>query len=369
MLNFLSIFAFFSLVLYFILISDFVRGWKKIPSFDIILEEIPFQAEKLKPSIIICFKDEEDNLPTLITSLQSQSYTNFELIWVNDHSTDGSVEIIESSLADFQDAKLLYSPHQGKKQAQKYGIQEAANDFLITTDADCQPTSTWVESMVTFQLKEQADLVIAPVKLETADTLFTRLQALEFAVLVGSGMGSAGLGKPIFCNAANMAFTKQAWLDSQQDLHPEEPSGDDVFLLHSIKQRNGTISILKSTKAMVTTRLQPTLKSFIHQRTRWAAKSSKYKDTDSIFTALTVGVINLMLLVLVGMTWFSSFYLYHLVFIFCFKLLAEISFINHLKTFFQLQKPLSTALVLAFIYPFYAVAVMINAVFRKRGEW
>ncbi len=369
MLDSLLIIAFISFVFYFILLSNFVRGWRKIPSSDVILDSLSSQNEKLKPSIIVCFKNEEDNLPSLIKSLQSQSYSHFELIWVNDHSTDNSVQLIESSLANFQNAKLLHSPHQGKKQAQQYGILETANDFIITTDADCQPTTTWIENMVSFQIKEQADLIIAPVKLETEDTLFARLQALEFAILVSSGIASAGMGKAIFCNAANMAFTKQAWLESQQDLHPEEPSGDDVFLLHSVKKRNGYISVLKSPKAMVTTRLQPTLKSFIQQRTRWAAKSSKYQDSDSISTALTVSAINLMLLVMIGMTWFSSFYAYTLAFIFCFKLIAEISFINQLKAFFQLQNSLSTALVLAFVYPFYIVVVMVNAVFRKRGEW
>ncbi len=359
-------FVVISLVLYLLLISNFVRGWRKIPSSDNLFYDEFILKNKLIPSVVICFKNEGKNLPALINALKHQTYTDFELIWVNDHSTDDSVQIVEASLGMFKNAKLFHSLLNGKKQAQSLGIQSATNEFIITTDADCIPESTWIECMVRFQLENQTDLIIAPVKLQTADNVFARLQALEFAILVGSGMGSAGIGKPVFCNAANMAFSKQAWLDSLEDLHPEEPSGDDVFLLHSIKKRQGNIAVLKSDKAMVTTDLQRSFKSFIGQRSRWAAKTSKYRDFDSIFTALTVFSLNIILLILLGVSLLSASYIYILAFVFFFKLLAEISFINNIKDFFKLEKVTFATLILAFCYPWYVIMVMFVALFRKK---
>ena len=65
-----------------------------------------------------------------------------------------------------------------------------------------------------------------------------------FNTLIASGAGAAGASMPILCNGANLAFTKEAWMQSRLDLVDEQMSGDDIFLLQSIKKRGLFVGIL-----------------------------------------------------------------------------------------------------------------------------
>lgn len=359
----------FILIAYLALIVAFVRGWAKTPFFDAEFTSIQHQSERERPSVVVCCRNETHHLPALIEALRSQHCQSFELIWVNDHSTDQTQQVLEDSLIHFTDAQIIQSPLPGKKHAQRAGILAAKGEFIITTDADCVPSSTWIETMVNFQSQQQADLIIAPVKFYRGKSLFTQIQQLEFATLVGSGMGAAGSGMSIFCNAANMGFTKQAWIDSADDLHEEEISGDDVFLLHSIKQRKGKVAVLKSMQAMVITGYQKTLKSFFRQRVRWTSKSPKYKDVDTIATGFIVAAINLLLLVLAALAVFQLrlWLLFGVVFLL--KLLIDVLFLMIIRPFFQLRIRALHVLLLSLFYPVYVVGVGVFSIFQNRRKW
>lgn len=359
----------FILIAYLSLIVIFIRGWANTPFFYTENEAKEHQSELCKPSVVICCRNEAHHLPALIDALRNQRCQSFELIWVNDHSTDQTRHVLEESLIHFADAKIIQSPQPGKKQAQRAGILTAKGAFIITTDADCIPASTWIETMVDFQLQQQADLIIAPVKFHRGKSLFTQIQQIEFTTLVGSGMGAAGAGMPVFCNAANMAFTKQAWLNSAAELHDEIPSGDDVFLLHSIKKRKGKVVVLKSMQAMVVTGYQKTQQSFLRQRVRWASKSAKYKDVDTIITGLIVTVMNLMLPVLVLFAVFQSQFWLLFGVVFLLKLLIDALFLSKIRPLFQLKITMLHVLLLSFLYPVYVIGVGLFSVFLKKGKW
>ena len=65
------------------------------------------------------------------------------------------------------------------------------------------------------------------------------MQELEFLSLIGSGAGAIGIENPIFCNGANMAYRKDVFLETNNFNNDNTVSGDDVFLLHSIKASGG----------------------------------------------------------------------------------------------------------------------------------
>jgi poly-beta-1,6-N-acetyl-D-glucosamine synthase len=362
----LILIVFLLVTAYLALIIIFIRGWTKIPFAD--TDSLTAEAN-LKPSVVICCKNEAHHLPALIDALKNQSYQQFELIWVNDHSTDETQLILEASANCFSDVKILHAPAPGKKKAQKAGILAATGNFIITTDADCIPRTKWIETLVTFQLKHQLDMIIAPVKLHKGTNLFTKLQQLEFATLVGSGMAAAGYGTPIFCNAANMAFKKEVWLNSLADLHEEEPSGDDVFLLHSIKRRNGKVAVLKSMQAMMLTGYQKTLRDFVRQRVRWTSKSSKYRDGHIITTGLIVAAVNLLLLGLLFVAIVMPQYWLMWFLVFLLKYCVDYLFLLHIKPFFQMKFSFVTVFLLSILYPFYIAGIGILSLLQKNTRW
>lgn len=358
------LFAFTSLIVlsaYLILIVTFTIGWKRIPYFE--------QKENSNPtlniSVVVACRNEEQNLYQLLAALKNQTTSAFQLVLVNDHSIDNTRKVMESAKFDFADIVILDAEGSGKKQALKQGILSARGDLIITTDADCIPECTWIETIGYFQHEFPSDLIICPVGISGNKTAFDQLQQLEFSTLVASGAGAAGVNMPIMCNGANLAFTKEAWLQSQHELHDEQISGDDMFLLLSVKKRRGVIRFLKSSKVFVSTSTTTTFKSFIRQRQRWTSKSTVYTDWQVIFTACTVFLVSLIQIALLAFSIYDLLYLYLFAVVFVVKYLADLLLLSKVSGFFELKHAVVNSFMLSLLYPFYIVVVAITGLMSK----
>jgi poly-beta-1,6-N-acetyl-D-glucosamine synthase len=351
--------------LYFVLVFIFIIGWKRVYAF------VPKGNESLKTlvSVVVACRNEENHVRQLIACMAQQSNQNFELILVNDHSTDATRNYIKAAQIQYSKIQLVDAIGFGKKNALKEGIQQASANLIITTDADCLPSYHWLESIACYQRKNNCDLIICPVKLSGRDSFFTYLQVLEFTSLVASAAGAAGVGMPILCNGANLVFTKKTWLACQDDLHPEEQSGDDIFLLESVKKRGGKIRFLKSESAFVTTKQAGTLLDLIKQRRRWSSKSRFYTDWHLIFTALVVFAVCLFLVVLAVLSFCKMDYLYTFLALFLFKYLMDSIFLSTVSKFFQLNNIWFFSFLLSIFYPFYIVFVAISSLVFRPKKW
>lgn len=85
----------------------------------------------MKISVIIPFYNEENDLKECLTSLKRQSYSNFEVILVN----DGGKKIINLK-KEFMDFKFLNQKHQGPGPARNKGAREAEGEILVFVDSD-----------------------------------------------------------------------------------------------------------------------------------------------------------------------------------------------------------------------------------------
>jgi len=351
--------------LYFILITIFFVGWKRINAF------VPKGNEQLKSlvSVVVPCRNEENYVRRLIACMAQQSNQNFELILVNDHSVDATRNYIKAAQLQYPKIQLIDAIGYGKKNALKEGILKSNGDIIITTDADCMPSYHWLESIASYQRRYDCDLIICPVKLSGKDSFFSYIQILEFTSLVASAAGAAGMGMPILCNAANLAFKKDVWLACHKGLHEEEPSGDDVFLLECIKKRGGKIRFLKSESAFVTTRQAGTLLDLIKQRRRWSAKSRLYTDWQLISTALIVMITSLLLLIWGVLSFYKLNYLYAFSVFFVLKYLLDSIFLSSVSKFFQLNNIWLYSFLLSIIYPFYIVFVGISSLVFRPKKW
>ena len=362
---FLIAFATFLSGLYIILILIFIIGWNRNYTFE------PKGNESVTTliSVIVACKNEQSTIENLISYIAQQSHQNFELIIVNDHSTDSTKSIVKQAIATLPKAKLVDAVGFGKKSALREGIQQSTADLIVTIDADCSPTFHWLESIVCFQNKLHSDLIIGPVKNIESKDIFLKIQALEFVSLVASGGGAAGAKMPILCNAANLAFTRETWMNSNSDLHDEEQSGDDIFLLQSVKKRGGVIRFLKSEAAFVNTKPSTSLKEFLNQRRRWASKSPSYTDWNIILVAVLVfsmAIVELLLLynALTDMKFLIVFGGF-----FSTKFLIDSLFLQLVRKFFHLTNIWVETFLLSVIYPFYIVFVAVSALLYKPKSW
>ncbi len=92
--------------------------------------------EKNSPvSIILNFYNEEDNLEECLDSIKDQTYTNFEIIAVDDGSTDDSSHVVKS-YSKYMDIKMYKTPHVGIKKARKGGVKKSSGEIVLVVDAD-----------------------------------------------------------------------------------------------------------------------------------------------------------------------------------------------------------------------------------------
>ncbi len=351
--------------LYIILIFIFIIGWNRNYTFE------PRGNESVTTfiSIIVACKNEQENIEQLISYIAQQSHQNFELIIVNDHSTDSTKKLAKQSISTLPNAKLIDAVGFGKKNALTEGILQSTADLIVTIDADCAPTFHWLESIVCFQNIMHCDLIIGPVKNTESKDIFLKIQALEFVSLVATGGAAAGAKMPILCNAANLAFTRETWMKSSSDMHDEEQSGDDIFLLQSVKKRGGVIRFLKSEAAFVNTKPATSLKEFLNQRRRWASKSPSYTDWEIIQVAILVFAMAIVeLLLLYNAIEYPKFLIVFGGF-FVAKFLADSLFLQLVRKFFHLTNIWIETFLLSVVYPFYIVFVAISALFFKSEKW
>lgn len=345
---------------YFFLLMNYSSGWKNMPE-----TKLSDTSSTLFLSVIVPFRNEEKNLAPLIQQLFTQTHTNFELILVNDHSTDHSIQVLETCLSQLKNVQLIQAQGFGKKNALKEGIAIAKGELIVCTDADCVPTQNWLQSIAQYQEKENCDLLCCPVKMAYQSTFFSKLQTLEFTSLIATGAASAAVNRPILCNGANLAFTLKTWQKSVVDLNEGEASGDDMFLLISVKKRKEKIRFLKSTHAMVQTASCKTFSDFYNQRKRWTSKSKSYTDSEIILVALLVFSVCAAFIVCLFAGFFNPLFWKAALFIICLKTLADISLLMPSAKFFSIEKLLMYIPFLEIIYPFYVVIVAIGGLFGK----
>ena len=105
-------------------------------------------------SIIICAKNEEENLKNNLPKILNQKYFNFEVVIVNDQSIDGTSFLLEGFEKSYSNLVIVTIDNNvnhriGKKFALTLGIKTAKYEYVLLTDADCIPNSeNWIKQMV-----------------------------------------------------------------------------------------------------------------------------------------------------------------------------------------------------------------------------
>ena len=253
-------------------------------------------------SILVPARNEAENISPLLDDLARQHYTQgFEIIVIDDHSTDGTVKEVERTPGNVRLISLEQG--QGKKAAISKGVANATGEVIVTIDADCRVGENWLVSMMKPFADEAITMTFGPVTYG-GDAFSDRLQALELWSLVGVGAATWQMGMPTMCNGANLAYRKSAFeavggFKGSQDIS----SGDDEFMLQSVKAKFGAAAIkfVKDPFAVVSTQASHTLKDFVHQRRRWAGKWNLHKAIGPKLLALTVFGFHLsVLLAVVG---------------------------------------------------------------------
>ncbi len=359
MVTILSIFSILLSIIYALLLLFLNKGWLNLPDFA--FKKIP---PLTKVSIIIAARNEEDKIALTIDDILKQEYPKelFELIVVDDHSTDATAEIISSyanqgvKLIKLNESEPLNSY---KKKAIAEAIKIASGELIISTDADCRMENLWLPTIINYYNQHDYKLISSPVAYFEEQSFFEKLQTLEFSFLIG--LGAAGIGNKMAstCNGANLAYRKDVFVElggfkGIDDL----ASGDDELLLHKVAfAYPGSIGFCKSYDAIVFTHAKENLRAFIQQRKRWASKSVKYKDKRIVALAVSIWLSNLSLILNGLLVVVSPVLLYVFIIQYLLKLCVELWFIYPVLRFNRKEKLLLFLPLLTLIHPFYFIYI------------
>ncbi|MBC8984685.1 glycosyltransferase [Pedobacter sp. N36a] len=246
------------------------------------VEPIPETAKK-PLSVVICARNEVDNLTAYLPSVLAQNYPDFEVIVVNDRSWDGTRQLLENFASQHKRLKIVTIGEgekfiAGKKFAVTMGIKAASNDWLVFTDADCQPASeNWLMGMQQSEDPEvdivlgyspymrQRGILNALIRFET---FFTAVNYLSYAI---KGMPYMGVGR-------NMAYKKTLFFKNKGfAAHMHIPSGDDdLFVNANATAANTEIRINKD--AQVWSEPNTSWGGYLRQKKRHFGAGKFYKS-------------------------------------------------------------------------------------------
>jgi len=195
----------------------------------------PINKVPMPISVVIPVRNEEQNMEKLLNSLSNIDYPTelFEIVMVNDNSTDQCWAIAQSWMERMKNLVLLeLSPEKtGKKDALTLGISQTLHSIVVL--ADCEHPTNWLSEISNSYKQNRWCMLIGPVMISPTNSVFQKMQALEYASLMASSLGACALGFPVMASSANLAFVKKTIGFNHQMLEPRQTSGDDVFLLHN----------------------------------------------------------------------------------------------------------------------------------------
>lgn len=244
---------------------------KPKPSFSVVQhffqqEFVPLPSPAPKISIIIATHNGSRTLASCLRSLQRIEYPNYEVIIVNDGSTDNTAQIA----GDFPQFKLITHPvNWGLSVARNTGLQAATGEIVVYTDDDCRVSEHWLNHLCEALLHSSCVGVGGPNYLPPEDSAIAR------AVMAAPGGPAAVLLNDQIAEhipGCNMAFWKWALVEIKGFDPIFERAGDDVDICWRIQQKGWQIAWQPA--AFVWHYRRNTVKAYLRQQSGYGASES-----------------------------------------------------------------------------------------------
>lgn len=294
------------LIVYFILIGavilvGFLLHLKK--------SKVPTVSNRIsidEITVLMPFRNEEKRLNDLLESILNSKYLPKRFIFIDDHSDDNSVKLIEERLVNLP-LEILSLPDEvkGKKRALREAIKICETKYILTLDADISFEPSYFESI---EKLVEADMYVLPAVL-IGNSTTELFYELDVALANALNVGLSGWSRPIFSSGANFLFKREAF-SKVDDLesHVHMASGDDTYLLRDFRKNKRDVRLESNLAVAVTTGTPHTFKEFIDQRLRWVSKTADIGDSLATLSAtvqfvFAIGFFGLLIYFILSGDW------------------------------------------------------------------
>lgn len=281
-------------------------------------------------SIVICAKNEYYNLLKNLPLVLKQDYKDFEVVVVNDASTDETKDLLQDFEREYSNLSIVHIAQNlnffsGKKFALSLGIKSAKNEWLLLTDVDCEPISNqWLKNMASV-FTSKTDIVLGYTHFKASkgflnmlirfDNLFYAIQYLSYALI----------GKPFTGVGRNLAYRKSLFYKSQGFIsHYKLESGDDDLFINRVATKKNTsieighdsFTLSESKRGLGSWIIQKQRQSVVARYYKWNTKFllRKFKLSQLLFYSLliylsVVNYNNLIVFSLFGLRLFTQLFI------------------------------------------------------------
>jgi glycosyltransferase involved in cell wall biosynthesis len=250
------------------------------------------QSQQHPVSVIICTRDEDENLARNLPGILVQQYpSTYEVVTVNDNSVDDTKYILQELKRTFKSLNVVELTHEaklitGKKYPLSIGIREAKHEVLLLTDADCVPASEyWIQKMQD-GYTENTEIVLGYGayhktsgvlnKLIRFETFHTAMQYLSYAL---AGIPYMGVGR-------NLSYKKDIFIRNKGFSSINHiPSGDDDLFINKVATKRNT-SIVIDPDAITRSVPKTTWGGWLKQKKRHYTTAKYYKPKHKFLLGL-----------------------------------------------------------------------------------
>ncbi|CAN1569393.1 WcaA Glycosyltransferases involved in cell wall biogenesis [Flavobacteriaceae bacterium] len=246
------------------------------------------EAKNIPISVIVCAKNEEENIVKYIPLLAEQNYPNFEIVLIDDASSDNTLDIFEEFEKTYSNIKLVKVKNNeafwgNKKYALTLGIKAATKEHLLFTDADCYPTSKeWITAM-SAQFTQEKTIVLGYSGYEKiVNSFLNKIIRFETLLTAVQYFSWAKKGHPYMGVGRNLAYKKEEFFNVNGFIdHIQIRSGDDdLFINQAADSDNTTISFLP--ESFTYSAPKTSFKDWFIQKRRHVATAKHYKIFDKM---------------------------------------------------------------------------------------
>lgn len=250
------------------------------------------KLKNISVSVIICAKNEAKNLKEFLPSIMAQSYSDFEVILINDNSKDDTLKVMEDFKEKHDNIKIVnVMPIEkfwgNKKYALTLGIKAATNNFLLFTDADCKPLSNyWISEMTShFSNKKTIVLGYGAYK-KIKGSLINKLIRYETFLTAIQYLSYASFGYPYMAVGRNLAYRKEQFFEANGFMqHMHIKSGDDDLFINQVATSTNT-AICISKNSFTESIAKQSFKDWTLQKRRHISTANHYKLKHKIFLGI-----------------------------------------------------------------------------------
>lgn len=264
----------------------------------IIFAKLAFTKKKqlsknnLEVSVIICARNEAQNLKSNLESILTQNHPFFEVIVVNDASTDNSLSILKSFKHKYERLKIIDIKksavyHGNKKNAITKGIEATIFDNLLFTDADCQPISKdWISEISAHFISEKQIVLGYGAYKKIKNSFLNKIIRFETLMAATQYFSYASIGLPYMGVGRNLAYKKSLFIEAKGlDKHKHILSGDDDLFVNQMANKDNT-AICYTKPSMTLSQPKTTLNTWYQQKRRHLTTAGNYKPIHQFLLVL-----------------------------------------------------------------------------------